>query len=391
MPWKWKKGREIKKLEEKFRNYLAVNNAFSFNSGRSAFMAILKSLELEKGSEILVQAFTCNAAVNPIIWSGLKPAFVDIQKESLNIDPADLERKITSNSKAVLVQHTFGFPAKIDKILEICEKHNLILIEDCAHSLGAEYRNRKVGTFGKAAFFSFGRDKVISSIYGGMAISNDPVLAEKIKNIQGDYQYPCFYWVFQQLLHPILIKVLVMPFYNFFGLGKIFLITLQKLKIISKAVTKSEKQGIMPKYFPKRMPNALAVLGLKQLNKIDEFNKHREKISEIYRQGLSQSSFDFLELKDNERKNIYMRFPILCKKNESDNILEYFKKQNIFLDDGWRKSAIVPIGTNIDKMNYIKGSCPVAEDVSQRIINLPTHINISPNTAEKIKKLLLDF
>ncbi|MBU1046086.1 aminotransferase class I/II-fold pyridoxal phosphate-dependent enzyme [Patescibacteria group bacterium] len=390
-PWKWKRGRGVAGLEEKFRNYLAVNNAFSFNSGRSAFMAILKSLELEKGSEVLLQAFTCNAAVNPIIWSGLKPIFVDIEKETLNMDPTDLERKITANSRAVLVQHTFGFPAKIDEISEICQKHNLVLIEDCAHSLGAEYKGRKIGTFGRASFSSFGRDKIISSVYGGMAVSNDPVLAERIEKIQKDYKYPSGGWVFQQLLHPILIKILVMPFYNFLGLGKFFLIGLQKLGIISKAVTKGEKQGIMPGYFPKKMPNGLAVLALQQLNKIDEFNEHRRRISELYQQGLKESNFHLLGSGENERKNIYMRFPILSKSNESDKILKYFQKQNIFLDDGWRKSAIVPIGTNIDRMNYIKGSCPAAEDIARGIINLPTHINISLNTAEKIINLLKGF
>jgi len=121
MPWKWKKGRDSAALEEKFRNYSGVNNSFAFNSGRSAFMAILKSLELEKGSEVLLQAFTCNAAVNPIIWSGLKPVFVDIEKETLNMNSADLEKKITPDSRAVLVQHTFGFPAKIDEISGICQ------------------------------------------------------------------------------------------------------------------------------------------------------------------------------------------------------------------------------------------------------------------------------
>ncbi len=99
-------------------------------------MAILNSLGLEKDSEVLLQAFTCNAAVNPIIWSGLKPVFVDVNEETFNMDAEDLRRKISSKSKAVMVQHTFGLPAYMDEILEICQQNNLILIEDCAHSLG---------------------------------------------------------------------------------------------------------------------------------------------------------------------------------------------------------------------------------------------------------------
>ncbi|MCX6738415.1 MAG: DegT/DnrJ/EryC1/StrS aminotransferase family protein [Candidatus Parcubacteria bacterium] len=388
MPWKWKKGKDIVELEEKFKNYLGINFAYSFNSGRSSFLAILKSLELEKESEILIQGFTCNAAVNPIIWSGFKPIFVDIEKETLNMDPIDLEKKITSKSKVVLVQHTFGFPAKMDKILEICQKHNLILIEDCAHSLGAEYNNKKIGTFGRVSFFSFGRDKIISSVYGGMVVSNDSVLAEKIRKIQNEYKYPSRGWVIQQLLHPLLIGTLVIPLYNFFGLGKVLLIGFQKLRIISKAVVSTEKQGIMPKYFPRKMPNALAILALNQFKKLETFNNYRQEISDIYKRELEGAGFQLLKMDNNKTKNVYMRFPVICNNNDSDKILNFFRKQNIFLDDGWRKSVIVPIDTNIEKMKYIKSSCPMAEEISRKIINLPTHINISLEKAKEIVKIL---
>lgn len=153
--WLWKKGKAIEELENQFKNYLGLKHAISFNSGRSSLMAILNSLNLEKGSEVLLQAFTCNAAPNPIIWNGLKPVYVDCDEETFNIDIEDLKKKITPQSKAVMVQHTFGLAAEMDKILNVCRENNLILIEDCAHSLGAEYQGKKVGTFGKAAFFSF--------------------------------------------------------------------------------------------------------------------------------------------------------------------------------------------------------------------------------------------
>ncbi|MDP2910065.1 MAG: aminotransferase class I/II-fold pyridoxal phosphate-dependent enzyme, partial [bacterium] len=166
-------------LEKKFKEYLGIKHAFTFNRCRTAFLAILKSLNIEKG-DVLLQAFTCNAVVNPIIKIGLKPVFVDIDEETLNIDIFDLEKKISDQSKIVLIQHTFGLPANMDKIMEICQKHNLILIEDCAHSLGAAYKEKKLGTFGTAAFFSFGRDKVISSVFGGLAATNNEELARKI-------------------------------------------------------------------------------------------------------------------------------------------------------------------------------------------------------------------
>src|SRR3989338_4102931 len=111
-PWKWKRGIDIEKFEGKLSQVLGIKNVVSFNSGRSSLLAIFDALNFEKGSEILLQAFTCNAVPNPVIWSGLRPVFVDCSAD-YNIDITDLERKITPLSRAVIIQHTFGIPADI--------------------------------------------------------------------------------------------------------------------------------------------------------------------------------------------------------------------------------------------------------------------------------------
>ena len=118
-----------------------------------------------EGDEVLVQAFTCVAVPNSVLWAQATPVYADIDA-TLNIDPIDVEKKITNRTKAIIVQHTFGIPADMDALVALAKKHNILLIEDCAHSLGATYKGKKVGTFGDAAFFSFGRDKVVSSVFG---------------------------------------------------------------------------------------------------------------------------------------------------------------------------------------------------------------------------------
>jgi perosamine synthetase len=268
-PWKWKKGRSTEELEEKFKEYFKSKYAFSFNSGRSCLLAILKDLE----GEALTQAFTCNAALNPIIWSGMDPVYVDSNND-FNIDAEDARKKIGQKSKALIVQHTFGMPADMDELVKIAEENNLMLIEDCAHSLGAEYKGRKIGTFGKAAFFSFSRDKIISSVYGGVVITNDDKLAAKIKDFQERIGYPSLFWIKQQLFHPILMNWLILPTYRI--LGKYLLVFFQSVKLMSKAVHWREKIGDIPRYFPRRMPNALAVLALNQFKKLERFNNHRK-------------------------------------------------------------------------------------------------------------------
>lgn len=401
-PWKWKisanqrfhprpsailnpRKSALEMLEEGFRKYFNVNYAFSFNSGRSSFLAILKSLDLNNNDEVLLQAFTCNAVVNPILWAGLKPVFVDCDENTFNIDLEDLKRKITPKSKAIIAQHTFGSPADLEEILEICQKNNIILIEDCAHSLGATYKEKKVGTFGKAAFFSFGRDKVISSVYGGMVITNDDFLAKKLKRFQEEISYPSYFWIFQQLLHPLLMNLLILPTYRI--LGKYLLVFFQSIGLLSKAIHPKEKRGEKPDYFPQKLPNALAILALYQFKKLKRFINHRRKITDFYFEKLKDSLFELPKI-FSDQEQILLRFSI--KHPQVHQIIKEAQKKNLLLGD-WYFSPVAPQDTELNKMKYRIGSCPKAEKLSKITINLPTHINISLKKAKEIIDFLQMF
>jgi dTDP-4-amino-4,6-dideoxygalactose transaminase len=191
------------------------------------------------------------------------------------------------------------------------------------------------------------------------------------------------------LLHPILTNYLVLPAYGLnSNLGRIILGLFHILKILSKGVYKKEKEGKIPKYFPKKLPNALAILALNQFKKLERFNEHRRKIAKFYQENLKNSKF-ILPLAEPKENIIptFMRYPILTD-FDTDEILSEARKERIYLDDGWRKSPIVPPDTKIDKMEYRFGSCPKAEEISKKILNLPTHINISEKEAKKIINFL---
>ncbi len=386
-PGGWQKGSSLDALEAYLKGFLETKYTFTFNSGRTGFLAILRALNLEAGSEVLIQGFTCNALVNPLLWSGLNPIFVDIDELTLNLNSADLERKISPKSKAVIVQHTFGLPADLEKITAICQKNNLILIEDCAHSLGATYQGKKIGIFGRAAFFSFGRDKIISSVYGGAVATDDDLLAEKIKKFQDELDFPSNFWIVQQLLHPLLIYFFISPLYRFGDLGKFCLIALQKIGVLSKAVSEKEKRGERPSYFPKKMPNALAALALNQLKKIEKFIAHQKEIASFYKKSFPNN---FVLPREQEGR-IYLRYSVFSQNKGTDKILKEARKERIFLDDGWRKAVIVPSDTNQEKMGYRAGSCLVSEKVAKNILNLPTHINLSCGSSQRIINFLLSY
>ena len=393
-PWRWKWGKEIEKLEEEFRNYLGVKYAISFNSGRSSLLAILNCLEFEKGSEILLQAFTCNAVPNPVIWAGLKPVYVDCN-DDFNIDIQDLKEKINPKTRAVIVQHTFGNPADMDEIVAICKENNLLLIEDCAHALGAEYRGQKVGTMGDVSFFSFSRDKVISSVYGGMVATNNDNLAQKLRDYQKGIGYPSFFWIKQQLLHPVLMDWIILPTYK--HIGKYIFVLLQELNILSKAVNLKEKKGERPNYFPKRLPNAQALLALSQFKKLDKFNNYRKEMADFYRGELKGTSFE-LPKQYNDRSPNYLRLTI--KHLKAHEIIEKVWKKNLLIGD-WYTTAIAPDYNKLEKvkhgkglrsisenMGYKSGSCPTAEKLAKITLNLPTQINISRQDAQKVINFL---
>ncbi len=378
----WLKGKQIKELESSFKNYFKVKYAVSFNSGRSAEYTLLKSMGLEKNDEVLIQAFTCVVVPNPVLWLKAKPVYVDFEKDSLNMNPRDLKKKITSKSKIVIVQHTFGKPAKIEEIRKIAKDHRLLLIEDCAHSLGAKYKNKKLGTYGEAAFFSFGRDKVISSVFGGMAITNNDQIGKKLLEIQKKLSFPSRFWIAQQLFHPIAFEI-ILPLYNFFSLGKLLLVIFQKLNLLSRAVSKEEKITNQPKDYPHKLANAQATLALSQFQRLAKFNQQRKKIGEIYRQELK--GIKTLKPVSGE---IFMRYTVLSK--QAKEMINQAKKKGILLGD-WYQNIVDPQGVNFKRAGYSWGSCPVAEEISPQVVNLPTYPLMGEKEAHRVINLIRSF
>lgn len=377
-PGIWLEGPQLKKAKVKLESLTGLKNTFLFNSGRSSLLAILDAFNIGKGDEVLLQAFTCVAVADPIIWVGAKPVFVDTD-ETLNINPDLLEKKISAKTKAIIVQHTFGIPAGIEKIRLISKKHGILLIEDCAHSLGASINGKKIGTFGDASFFSFGRDKIVSSVFGGMAYIRPEYTTENVKleKYYSELSYPGYFWIFQQLLHPLAF-MFILPFYNLI-IGKIFLLALQKIRLLSKPIYNEEKFGGKPDIFPRKYPNALACLLVTQLNKIDQLNGKRISIAKYYSEKLK--NLKGIKLPEYNREAVYLRFNILTV--SSDIIISQAKKMGIGLGN-WYKNTIDPRGVEFYQIGYVKGSCPQAEKQAGLSVNLPTYCRLTENDLEYI-------
>jgi perosamine synthetase len=385
-PSRWQKGKEIKKLEEAFRKYFQAKYSVSFSSGRTALWAILKSLDIKKDDEVLLQAYTCVVVPNAITSLGAKPVWVDIDQDTFNMDVTNLKSKISKKAKVIIIQHTFGQAAEIEEIKKIAKKHKLFVIEDCAQSLGAEYQKKRLGTFGEAAFFSFGRDKVISSVFGGLAIANNKRVGKRLEEIQAKLPFPFPSWIFQQLLHPLVFSVVVST-YRFFWIGKIFHFLLQQINLLSRAVAKEEKMGQMKPRLFTRLPNALAALALKQFKKLESFNKRRIKIARFYEKELKGLPIELPKIKK-DCHHIFLRYTIKTEKPEG--LIQFAKKNNIFLGD-WYRPVIAPKGTDFKKVFYQSGRCPQAEKASARSVNLPTYPKMTLRDAKRVVTVVKKF
>jgi dTDP-4-amino-4,6-dideoxygalactose transaminase len=173
-------GPHLQAFESAFATYVGADHAVSASYGRMAFFYLLEALQLPRGSEIIFPALTFWVVPELARVAGLTPVFADVDPTTFNLDPAAFERAITDRTRAVVPTHLYGLPCDMDAILPIARRHRLTVIEDCAHALGATFNGRPVGTIGDAGFFSFQLLKPLNTYGGGMAVTNDPAVAERL-------------------------------------------------------------------------------------------------------------------------------------------------------------------------------------------------------------------
>ena len=191
------KGKYVREFEEKFAAIFGVKYGIAVSSGTDAdaiACAVLYDFGAKRGDEIIVPALSFVATGNAVLQAGFTPVFVDVQRETLNIDPQRIEKAITSKTRAIMPVHLMGKPAAMDEIMSIAKKYKLYVIEDAAEAHGAEYKGRKIGTIGDMACFSLYAAHIVTTIEGGMIITNNEKMAEVARSlrnhgIDGKFQF----------------------------------------------------------------------------------------------------------------------------------------------------------------------------------------------------------
>lgn len=382
---------------------------FTLDSARGAFSYLLTNLNLPAGSEVILPAFTCVVIVNPVLWQGLKPVYVDINPEDFNTPIAKLVEAVTPQTKLILVQHTFGQPIEVAKLrreLKRLGREDIILVEDLAHALGAEYASGGiVGTSADYAVMTFGVEKMISTIRGGALLVNQTANTEGIyEEFKLSYaklpELPS--WQLRRLLLNPLFWSITTPLYHL-GVGKFtigrLLVKLGHLsKILGIQIDEQEYSGGKPNYLPAKLHPKLAALGNLQLPKLARFNNNRRKLANAYSKTLAQTRLvanpeqrQIAKVLTEETSHVFQRYPlVLASSKERDRLLKAASKQGIVLGD-WYKTVFYTDKKYLSRLGYKSGQAPVVEDIQSCIVNLPTGANVKAIHLQRLLTILRKF
>ncbi len=336
-------GPKTKEFEKRFAEYVGAEYAIAVNSATAGLHLALIASGIGKGDEVITTPYTFAATANVIIHSQAASVFVDIQKDTLNIDPVKIEAAITPKTKAIIPVHFAGQSCDMDEILQIAKKYNLTVIEDAAHAISSEYKGKKIGSIGQATVFSFYATKNLTTGEGGMVTTNDKELANRIAILS---------------LHGISKDA-----WKRYGAGG------------------SWYYEIVSPGFKYNMTDIQASIGLCQLAKIEEFLKIRQKYVQIYQEAFGELPQIITPKDITPGCHAWHLYYILIKpellKINRDSFIEALGKEGIGTSVHFIPIHLHPYYR--DTYGFQKGDFPNAEWVYERIISLPLY----PKLTEK--------
>jgi dTDP-4-amino-4,6-dideoxygalactose transaminase len=361
------KGDEIKKFEKSFAKYLKVKHSIAVSSARMGLYLILKAWNIKAGDEIIVSSYNAPIIPKVIRMVGATPIFVDVDPKTYNINPKLIEQRITKKTKAIVVTHIEGLPCDLNSILKIVKKYNLKLIEDCAHSLGAEYKKKKVGSFGDAAIFSFGKGKHLNTFYGGMITTNNAKMAIAVREELKSFRSPTIFEVVKNLISNFLISTFTSPiFFNFAIYPLLLLTNIFNTDLITKIF--EDKNQFIPEKHSIKYSNFQAAIGLQQLKLLEQKIKKRIKNAMILDERLNEKIKRQTLLKNT--RHVYLNYSI--EVNDRESLRKKLFLHGIDTQPTWMKSC--------------SPSCPISKKLEKTVLYLPIYESLSRDEIEYIIK-----
>jgi perosamine synthetase len=334
-------GSYVTRFEEMMCEVTGSKYAIAIVNGTNALHISLLLAGVVHNDETLTQSLTFIATCNAISYIGSKPVFIDIDKDTLGMSPSALSEFLERNAeigsdgftynktsgsriKACVPMHTFGFPCRIDEIAIICNKYNIILIEDAAEAIGSYYKGRHVGSFGSLGTFSFNGNKTITSGGGGAIITNDEIIAKKAKHLTNQAKLP-HPWAF---IHDEV-------GYNY------------------------------------RMPNLNAALACAQLEQLSDFIENKRNLANEYSSFFRGSAIQYIDELPESKANYWLNSILLSNINERNDFLKYANENGVMSRPAWELMHRLPMFSSFER-DSMKNS----EWVADRLVNLPSSVRI---------------
>lgn len=335
--WISSKGKFISKFEEEFAKFIKSKYAIAVPNGTIALHLALLALGIGPGDEVIVPTLTYVASANAVTYTGAKPVFADSLPDTWQIDPDDIEKKITKKTKVIMPVHLYGLPCNMDAIRKIAKKKNIFVMEDCAEAFGSKYKNNHVGNFGDISSFSFFGNKTITTGEGGMVVTNNKELYKLAVRLKGQgLAKNREYW------HDIV-------GYNY------------------------------------RMTNICAAIGLAQLERADKIISKKRQIAGWYYDFLKKLPLEFHKEHDNLFHSYWMVNILVNNYKLRDKLRDHLKKNGIET-----RPVFFPIHTM--PIYFKRGrSFPVAEDIAGHGITLPSYPELTKKDISSICNTIKDF
>ena len=337
-------GPEVEKLEQGICDYVGCRHAVAVNSATGGLHVALMALGVGPGDEVIVPSYTFAASAHVVVWTGAKPVFVDIEPVTYNIDPKKILKAITKKTKVILPVHFAGHACDMDSILKIAKSRKLRVVEDAAHAIGTDYKGKRIGSFGDIAVFSFYATKVMCTGEGGMIVTNDKALAEKMRTVS-------FFGIDRSAFHRY--KTGAGWYYSIPDMG-----------------------------YKYNMDNIHGAIGVQQLKKIEGFIAKRRGIAAKYNSGLK----GYVKTAPNKgyQRHTYYLYPILVKNR--DKVMEILQQNGIGASVHFIPLHMQPYYKKA--LGYKKGSLPVTEEVYSHEISLPMHTKLSAKDVDFVIKTI---
>lgn len=365
------KSHFVEKFEDSFAEYIGVKYAESFFSSRAGLYFVLKSLNLKKGDEVIVPSYTFFSIPAMVVLADLRPIFVDADRDTYNINVNLIESLITSRTKVIIVTHLHGQLADMDSIMDIARRYGLRVIEDCAHSCGAEYKERKVGSF-DIGCFSFGVGKNLSALGGGMVTMNDLTISQSLKDIKKEFVEERGFEIIKTIIKGYMTRMLTYPNIYFFLVYPVLYISyLFNIGIFNKSPDDNRLlPTIIPESFKKKIPAPLSCTGIEQLKKIEYHNSILKENAAILFEELGNIDLIRFQKVLPFADNIYYHIAVRVK--EREGFIRCMGLRGIDI----QKDYCSPCAY-LDIFKEFKTDCPVSKEISSEMVYIPNHPSLS--------------